>query len=211
MQSIPAGWYPDPDDDGVSLRWWDGDDWTERTRSASAPQRIPGPRPTPGLRGAAADVPAKYAAELAPQHPASTAATSEPVQPAKRVASTDSAHRAQDTKGFLGSLFDFGFRHFITLKFLKIIYVLLLGVIALVTVLLVVFVATQGGLYILLGLVAVPAVALVILVFTRIGLELIAVVFRIGESTSALAATSAEVPAAGTQTSTTPTPTPTDT
>lgn len=31
------GWYPDPTGRGGTFRWWDGDDWTDRTRS-----RLPG-------------------------------------------------------------------------------------------------------------------------------------------------------------------------
>jgi len=27
------GWYPDPSGRGGTFRWWDGDDWTDRTRS----------------------------------------------------------------------------------------------------------------------------------------------------------------------------------
>jgi hypothetical protein len=40
-QQIPAGWYPDPDDSGRSQRYWDGDDWTERTRSANRSRPAP--------------------------------------------------------------------------------------------------------------------------------------------------------------------------
>jgi hypothetical protein len=41
-EEIPAGWYPDPDDGGISARYWDGNDWTERTRSAVRPSPGPG-------------------------------------------------------------------------------------------------------------------------------------------------------------------------
>jgi hypothetical protein len=34
---VPSGWYPDPDDGGVSQRYWDGRDWTERVRAAGRP------------------------------------------------------------------------------------------------------------------------------------------------------------------------------
>jgi hypothetical protein len=33
-EAIAAGWYPDPDDGGESVRYWDGRDWTEHTRPA---------------------------------------------------------------------------------------------------------------------------------------------------------------------------------
>jgi Protein of unknown function (DUF2510) len=34
--SLPASWYPDPDD-ASSLRWWDGKAWTEHVQSLPAP------------------------------------------------------------------------------------------------------------------------------------------------------------------------------
>jgi hypothetical protein len=61
--SVPAGWYPDPDDGGVSGRYWDGAAWTERTRSTV--------RPTPGsgrpATRAAAPSEAPAPAETAPE------------------------------------------------------------------------------------------------------------------------------------------------
>src|SRR3954447_7421026 len=35
---VPAGWYPDPDDNGASQRYWSGDDWTEQTRPSTRPR-----------------------------------------------------------------------------------------------------------------------------------------------------------------------------
>lgn len=35
----PAGWYEDPEADG--LRWWDGERWTEHRRLSSAPPKPP--------------------------------------------------------------------------------------------------------------------------------------------------------------------------
>jgi hypothetical protein len=40
-EAIAAGWYPDPDDGGASDRYWDGDGWTEQTRSAEAEPDVP--------------------------------------------------------------------------------------------------------------------------------------------------------------------------
>jgi hypothetical protein len=45
---IPAAWYPDPDDDGASERWWDGSDWSETTRTRTVPTPVQKSRPTPG-------------------------------------------------------------------------------------------------------------------------------------------------------------------
>lgn len=43
---VPAGWYPNPDDNGVSERYWDGSGWLEQTRPLNrpAPQQT---RPAP--------------------------------------------------------------------------------------------------------------------------------------------------------------------
>lgn len=38
-QSIAAGWYPDPD--GLrTLRWWDGDRWTEQLAPMPRPRKV---------------------------------------------------------------------------------------------------------------------------------------------------------------------------
>jgi hypothetical protein len=46
-EQIPADWYPDPDDGGISERWWDGNDWTEQARPAARPSPRPRPSPMP--------------------------------------------------------------------------------------------------------------------------------------------------------------------
>ncbi len=71
---IPAGWYPDPDDGGVSARYWNGQDWTERTRSFLRPS----PSPTPPAAAKPADEPAPPAVALSPAAPV---AEPEPVSP----------------------------------------------------------------------------------------------------------------------------------
>jgi hypothetical protein len=94
------------------------------------------------------------------------------------------------SKGFFQTLFDFNFTSFLTLKFLKIIY-------AVFTILLLVggliwFVAlasaSRGGAGILIPLIMVPVLTLVYLVLVRMSFELIALMFRIGENTSVMAA-----------------------
>ncbi len=40
-EGISAGWYPDPDDEGTSVRYWDGRAWTEQTRPADRDPEIP--------------------------------------------------------------------------------------------------------------------------------------------------------------------------
>jgi hypothetical protein len=90
-------------------------------------------------------------------------------------------------KGFFGSLFDFGFTQFITLKFIKVIYGIATVLIGLATLLWMVKLIDIGGGYIAVGLIGAPLFGLFYLIFTRIGLEVVAVLFRIGENTASLA------------------------
>lgn len=65
---IPAGWYPDPDDNGISQRWWDGYDWTDHTQRSPAAR----PKPTPYASSVAtkAAAPARTSTVAAPEpHP----------------------------------------------------------------------------------------------------------------------------------------------
>lgn len=87
------------------------------------------------------------------------------------------------------ALFDFSFTTFITLKFLRVIYTVLTVLILLVGgVLFLASLFRGGALGVFVAIVVVPAVTLLYLVFARITLEAIALFFRIGENTSAMAA-----------------------
>ncbi len=44
---VPADWYPNPDDQGASQRYWDGKGWTEQTRAANRPRPAPQGAPQP--------------------------------------------------------------------------------------------------------------------------------------------------------------------
>ena len=90
-------------------------------------------------------------------------------------------------KGLLASLFDLDFRYFITLKFLKVIYVVVMLVIGLGALLFFFSFASQGAGGAILGLVLAPIGALFYLVFARVYLELIALLFRIAENTTRIA------------------------
>lgn len=91
--------------------------------------------------------------------------------------------------GLIEGMLDFGFKRFITLKFIKLIYVLgllamsLMGVVIFVGVLL----SGQGNIFVraLTGCVAI-VIVMIYMVMWRIGLELTVVLFRIGENTSKL-------------------------
>ncbi len=87
-------------------------------------------------------------------------------------------------RGFLASLFDFGFTTFVTLRFLKVIYGIVMVLIGLGALGVFVSLASQGAGSAVLALVLVPIGALLYLVFARIYLELIALLFRIAESTA---------------------------
>ena len=93
-----------------------------------------------------------------------------------------------EAKGLLAGLFDFSFSTFITLKFLRVIYGLLMALIVLFGLLFFARTASQGGTAFLFALVVVPVMMFVYLVFARIYMELIALFFRIGENTSILVA-----------------------
>ena len=92
-----------------------------------------------------------------------------------------------EAKGFFAGLFDFGFTSFITLKFLRVIYVLVVAVVLLLGLAFFVTVAMQGGVFVVVALLVVPAVTLLYLVFARIGMEIVALLFRIGDDTSVMA------------------------
>jgi hypothetical protein len=93
--------------------------------------------------------------------------------------------RANGEKGFIGSLFDFSFKSFVTPKIIKILYVLFTIWTALVAlVLLIVGFRTggiAGGLFMLI--IVVPIYALLTLGLWRVVLEAFMVVFRIYEET----------------------------
>lgn len=93
-----------------------------------------------------------------------------------------------ESRGFFASLFDLDFRSFVTLRFIKVIYVVAMVVIAVLA--LVFWIALLAGpspaVLKVLSIVFVPVGALVYLVLARIYLELVAVLFRIGDNTSRL-------------------------
>jgi Domain of unknown function (DUF4282) len=92
-----------------------------------------------------------------------------------------------EAKGFFAGLFDFHFTTFITLKFLRVIYAIVLALILLGGLIFFISSISRGGAGILIGVVVVPLVTMLYLVFARIYMELIALLFRIGENTSLIA------------------------
>jgi hypothetical protein len=98
------------------------------------------------------------------------------------------ASSPMETKGFFAALFDFGFTSFITLKFLRVIYTILVCLILLTGLIFLVGGLSQGGGTAVLVIIAAPLATLLYLIFVRIYMELIAMFFRIGENTSIMAA-----------------------
>ena len=90
-----------------------------------------------------------------------------------------------EQKSFFASLFDFQFTSFITLRFLKVIYAVLVAVILLGgVVFLIAGLASGTASGVLVGLIVAPLATLFYLILARIYLEVIAMFFRIGDNTS---------------------------
>jgi hypothetical protein len=97
------------------------------------------------------------------------------------------AQPAGDTKGFLGSLFDFGFTSFVTPKVVKVLYPLIMILAALGALAFVGFAFTASiGFGIVSLVVLAPLWFLVVIAIYRISLELFIVIFRIAEDLRAV-------------------------
>ena len=95
-----------------------------------------------------------------------------------------------EDKGFFGALFDMSFSEFVIIKFIRILYIILLLLIAIGLVVGVIggfvsmFTDSFGaGLW---KIIAAPIGAIISVVMTRIWLEVLVVVFRIAENTTDL-------------------------
>lgn len=99
---------------------------------------------------------------------------------------------ATTDKGFFGSLFDYSFTSFITLRFLKVIYAILVFVILLGGLIGFASGLAQGRAFgMLIAFVGAPLLTLFWLVLVRVSLESVAMFFRIGQNTSVLAGAAA--------------------
>lgn len=93
----------------------------------------------------------------------------------------------QPDKPFFQSLFDLDFKSFIALRLIKVIYIIMLVVIALLAVVWLITGLVSGEPGLIIGaLIGVPIVAFLYVLLTRIYLEIVAVLFRIGQNTSTL-------------------------
>ena len=91
-------------------------------------------------------------------------------------------------KTFLAALFDFSLTTFVALRFLKVIYIIVTVLIAIAMVGVFIGLVSEGTPGIIAAIILVPLTALVYLIVVRVSIEIIAVLFRIGESTAAIAA-----------------------
>jgi hypothetical protein len=93
--------------------------------------------------------------------------------------------RAAGEKGFLGSLFDFSFKSFVTPKIIKVLYVLFTIWTALVALILIIVGFRTGGLAggLFMLIIVVPIYVLLTLGVWRVVLEAFMVIFRIYEET----------------------------
>ena len=92
---------------------------------------------------------------------------------------TPEVHLMSSQPSFFGSLFDFSFSRFVTLRLVKFFYVVAMIVLALVMLVVIAFgsVVPVSGVWFVLG----PILALLLLMI-RVWLELVVVVFRIDET-----------------------------
>ncbi len=92
-------------------------------------------------------------------------------------------------KSFFSMLFDISFSEFITLKVIRVIYIIglvLVGLFAIFGIISSIIGASRSPVS-LLGIIVVPLIALVYIILLRLGLELTAVIFRIGQNTTIMA------------------------
>lgn len=91
-------------------------------------------------------------------------------------------------RSFFNALFDFKFETFVSLKFIRILYIILIAVIVIFSVIFLIAALATGDVGPIIGaIVFVPLLALFYVVITRVYLEVIAVLFRIAENTSRMA------------------------
>jgi hypothetical protein len=101
---------------------------------------------------------------------------------AEQPATSRSATSHASAKGFVGSLFDFGFNTFVTPKVVKVVYVLIMAGLALAELGYLIFAFKASMLFGIISLVILcPLSFLVYLALWRILLELFIVVFRIAD------------------------------
>ncbi len=157
----PPGWYDVPSIPGHEA-FWDGSQWVE---SSLRPK----------------------SAVMAPVEQSPQPAPSTPTQSAPTDAASTVQNSALESKGFFRSLYDFSFSSFITLRVIRVLYVLITIILSLgAAVLFFVLVARHTPASIAVALIGVPLGYLVYLIVARIYLELMMVIFNIGKDVRGL-------------------------
>ena len=90
-----------------------------------------------------------------------------------------------EEKGFFASLFDISFTSFVTVRIIKVIYVItlvLIGLAALVFIVAAFADSVGAGVFVLVILA--PVVSLLYVIYTRVLLEIVIAIFRIAENTA---------------------------
>ena len=88
-----------------------------------------------------------------------------------------------DPKGFLGSVFDFSFTHFVTTKIIKVIFIILMVFAGLAALAFMAMGFKQGTGMGFIFLLLAPVIFFIYVLFARIWCEIIIVLFRIAENT----------------------------
>lgn len=131
-QRPAPGWYPDPSGE-AELRYWDGGQWTDDTRSAdgatdaaagAAPEAAPATSFTE--TSVIPEAPAAPAAGAQPWAQAPAAPASPYAQQAPQFGAGPALHAHSNEAGFFKSLFDFSFaaERSVTTRFARILYII---------------------------------------------------------------------------------------
>lgn len=115
--------------------------------------------------------------------PATDAATSAPMTISIPRVDRDALVRSGS---FLSTLFDWRFMYFVSLRLIRVLYIVAVVVAAILGLIIFVTLAQEGGVWILLGLILAPVLAIVFLVIVRVVLEFYAAVFRLSENSGAI-------------------------
>jgi hypothetical protein len=90
-------------------------------------------------------------------------------------------------KGFFASLFDFSFKEFISLKLLKILYIIVIIINGLIAFSLILTGLKQSPIIAIIFLIGSPILFLILTILARVWIEALAVAFRIAENTKIIA------------------------
>ncbi len=92
-----------------------------------------------------------------------------------------------DPKSFFNALFDFSFTSYVTLKFIRVIYAVIVAIIGIGAIIVVISSATRGFGPFIGGLIVAVVGGFLYLILARIYLELVTLLFRITDNTSVMA------------------------